>query len=163
MVRFDKLPSWSSNPHDHYVPISHEGEVVGFCKPAYVARILETLNEDEKLRQALELACYDLISRAGGNRTEVEDLVQKYLARVARPKQGTAAIAHYLKERQVELDLTDGEFAKFCYTFRLSPSDLAGIYSGGDIDSRLLIPLSRILGMTVDELIAVWQGGEEEA
>ncbi|EKQ69268.1 hypothetical protein OsccyDRAFT_1893 [Leptolyngbyaceae cyanobacterium JSC-12] len=162
MVRFDKLPSWSSNPHEHYVPILYEGEIVGFCQPTYVARILATLNDDEKLRKALKLACYDLISRAGGNRTEVEDLVQKYLARVTRPKQGTAAIAHYLRERQAELDLTEGEFTKFCYTFRLAASDLAKIYNGEELESRLLIPLSRILGMTVDELIAVWQGSESE-
>jgi hypothetical protein len=119
---------------------------------------LDILNEEEKVRKALQLACYDLVSRQGGSSDGVNDLVQQYLAKAGRPKQGAAAIALLLKERQDELDVSDEEFAKFCGTFRLSREELEGIYAGAEIESKQLTPLSRILGLSVDDLITVWQG-----
>lgn len=157
-MRFDRPQSWTSNINEQYLPIAHLGEVVGFCKSNYAARLLETLNDDETLRKALQLACYDLVARSGGSSSQVNDLVQQYLIKAARPKQGVGAIALLLHERQEELDLTDDEFAKFCDTFRLSRQELAAIYGGQEVDSKHLTPLSRILGITVDELLAVWQG-----
>lgn len=158
MVRFNQRQSWTSNPHDLYVPIAYEGETVGFLKPNHAGQILEALNDDEKLRKALKLACYDLVARSGGSKENVADLVQQYLAKAGRPTRGVAAIALFLRERQLELDLTDDEFAKFCDTFRLSAAELEGIYRGNELESTQLTPLARILGMSVDELIYVWKG-----
>jgi hypothetical protein len=84
--------------------------------------------------------------------------MQQYLAKTERPRSGTGAIAILLEERQEELDLTDEEFAKFCDTFRLSREELRNIYAGEDIENTQLAPLSRILGMTIDEIIEVWRG-----
>lgn len=158
MARIDQLLPWKSNSNECFVAISYEGEVVGFCKSDFASQIVETLNEDEKLRKALHLACYDLVARSGGSTSSINELMQQYIARAARPKSGTGAIALLLKERQKELDLTNEEFAKFCDTFRLSREDLKNIYSGVEIENTQLAPLARILGMTVDELIDEWQG-----
>lgn len=160
MARMNQPLPWETNPTKVYVPISYEGKVVGFCRPDFADRIVATLNEDEQFRKALKLACYDLVARSGGGGTQVEELVQRYLAKAGRPKRGTAMVALLLKDRQDELDLSDEEFAKFCDTFKLSRPELSNIYAGGDIESHQLTPLSRILGMSVDELIAAWQGKE---
>jgi hypothetical protein len=160
MAKINQPQPWESNPGETYVPVLHEGQVVGFCRPSYVARILETLNDDERLRKALQIACYDLIARSGGSTASVNDLVQQYLLKAERPKRGTGAIALLLKERQDALDLTDEEFAKFCDTFRLSREELKNIYAGLDIENTQLAPLSRILGITMDELIDFWKGAE---
>lgn len=159
MVRFNQQQSWTSNPHDLYIPVAYDGEVVGYLKPKHVEQILDALNDSEKVRKALKLACYDLVARSGGSKEKVSDLVQKYLTRAGRPTRGVAAIALFLRERQLELDLTDDEFKKFCDTFRLSAAELEGIYQGNELDSAQLTPLARILGMSVDELIQVWKGG----
>ena len=158
MVRFNQPKLWTSDPNEMYVPISYQGEMVGFCKPNYATQLLETLNGDDKFRKALQLACYDLVAKSGGSPEQINALMQQYLQKAQRPKEGIGAIALYLKERQQELDLTDEEFIKFCNSFRLSPQELDSIYSGQEIDSKQLAPLSRILGLTVDEVIAVLQG-----
>ena len=160
MAKINQPQPWESNSGETYIPLLHEGKVVGFCRPSYADRILETLNDDEKLRKALQLACYDLVARSGGSSDSVNDLVQQYLTKAERPKRGTGAIALLLKERQEALDLTDEEFAKFCDTFRLSRAELKNIYASQDIDNTQLAPLSRILGITMDELIDFWKGEE---
>jgi hypothetical protein len=158
MARIDQLLPWKSNASESFVAILYESEVVGFCKADVASQIIETLNEDEKLRKALHLACYDLVARAGGSTSSINELMQQYIARASRPTRGTGAIALLLKERQRELDLTNEEFAKFCDTFRLSREELKNIYAGAEIENTQLAPLARILGMTVDELIDEWQG-----
>jgi hypothetical protein len=154
--------SWKVNSQDSYVPMLYEGIVVGFCKSAYANRITDTLNEEEKLLKALQMACYDLVAKAGGSTGSVDDLVRQYLSKAERPKRGIGAIALLLKERQTELDLPDEGFARFCDSFRLSPEELRTIYAGEEIESTQLAPLSRILGMSMDDLIAVWQGTRGE-
>ncbi len=152
--------SWELNTQETFVPISHEGKVVGFCEPVYAQRIVASLNEEERLQKALALACYDLTARLGGGAMSVDDLVQQYIAKAERPTSGTAIVAMLLQHRQEDLDLTEEEFAKFCDTFRLSRAELHGIYAGADIENNQLGPLSRILGMTVNELIDTWKGKE---
>ncbi|HEY9615621.1 MAG TPA: hypothetical protein V6C64_02190 [Microcoleaceae cyanobacterium] len=161
MARINQPLPWETNPNEVYTPISYEGKIVGFCQPDFADRIVAILNEDEQYRKALKLACYDMVARSGGGAAQVEQLIQRYLAKAGRPKQGTAVIALLLKDRQDELDLSDEEFAKFCDTFKLSRPELNNIYAGGEIGSHQLTPLSRILGMSVDELITAWQGRGE--
>jgi hypothetical protein len=160
MVNKNRSLPWNFNPGESYVPVSYEGTVIGFCQSAHAREIVETLNNEKILRKALHLACYDLMARSGGSSSGIEDLMQHYVDRVKRPVTGTAAIALLLQGRQADLDLTDEEFARFCDTFRLSRGELRSIYAGEEIESNQLNPLARILGMTVDEVIAVWQ--EEE-
>ena len=122
--------------------------------------MVQQLNEVEKLEKALQLACYDLVARMGSSSDSVSDLVQHYLSRVSRPVRGTQLIALLLKERQKDLDLNQDEFAKFCDSYRLSRTELKGIYSGQEVESHQLIPLSRILGISVDEVINAWKGDD---
>jgi hypothetical protein len=154
----DQPSSWQFESQAAYVPISHEGTIVGFCQPNYVKQVISTLNDAEKLQKALQLACYDLIAREGGSREDVDDRVQTYLNRVSRPLSGTALVALMLKERQAELDLNHEEFAKFCDSYRLSREELRNIYHGEEIESQQLSPLARILGKTIDEVIDAWRG-----
>jgi len=158
MAKINQPLPWGMDATDTYVPISHEGKVIGFCKPDYASSVIDILNEVDKLQKALDLACYDLVARSGGSTTAVTDMVQQYLEKAERPKSGTALIALLLEERRDALDLTDEEFAKFCDTFKLSRDELKGIYANEEIESAQLTPLSRILGMTVDELIDAWKG-----
>ncbi len=79
-----------------------------------------------------------------------------------RPKYGTRAIAALLRDRQKELDLGNQEFAKFCDTFKLSPTELNNIYAGETVEDSLLAPLSRILGISKEQLLDVRDGSEEE-
>jgi hypothetical protein len=151
---------WKFDSGEAYVPVSCKGTVVGFCKPDHARTIVNALNNEEILQKALHLACYDLVARLGDSSGSIEDLMQGYVDKARRPVTGTAAIALLLQERQADLDLTDEEFAKFCDTFRLSRSELQNIYAGEEIQNNQLNPLARILGMTVDEVISVWQ--EEE-
>lgn len=158
MVRFTQPQSWTSDPHDLYVAIAENGNIVGFVKPTQAPQILAVLNDAQLFRKALQLACADLASRAGTGSTQVSALMEQYLAKVQRPTKGVAAIALYLQERQRELDLTNEEFVKFCDTFRLSAADLDRIQKHQEIEYKQLNPLARILGMSVDELLHVWQG-----
>ncbi|MCL6436597.1 MAG: hypothetical protein K6T90_20795 [Leptolyngbyaceae cyanobacterium HOT.MB2.61] len=162
MAKINQPLPWESNSDEPFLPISYEGEVIGFCRSDYASQIVETLNDDDKLRKALYLACYDLVARSGGSTSNINELMQQYIAKATRPRRGTGAIALLLKERQADLDLTDEEFAKFCDTFRLSREELRNIYAGADIENTQLSSLSRILGMTVDEVIEVWRGKEQE-
>jgi hypothetical protein len=158
MVLPDETPAWQCYPADSYVSVTYEDEVIGFCKPDFAVRIVEVLNDDEKLRKALRLACYDLISLSGGSSSQIDELVHKYLSRTAEPKSGVAAIAALLHDRQDELDVSDKEFARFCDSYRLPPEKLDAIYAGEDIDSSMLTPLARILGRPVEDIIQILEG-----
>ncbi len=159
MALTDKPLIWEYYPDDPYVPITHEGTVAGFCRPEFAVRIVEVLNDEEKLRKALRIACVDIIRRTGGDLTKVDELVSRYIARAERPKYGTRAIAALLRDRQQELDVSEQEFVKFCDSYRLSIKELKNIYAGEEIYDSMLGPLARILGTTVEELIAVRDGG----
>jgi hypothetical protein len=152
----EPLP-WNFNPKKSFVPVSFQGRIVGFCKPDVAETITAILNDHDKYRKALELACYDLCAKAGGL-PSAASYRDQYLTRVERPTQGIAVIARLLQERQEDLDITDDEFGKFCDTFRLSRVELQNIYKGEEIDLDQLTPLSRILGIAVDELIVLWKG-----
>ncbi|MBW4521539.1 MAG: hypothetical protein KME16_17815 [Scytolyngbya sp. HA4215-MV1] len=159
MVSINQPPAWHFDSQEVYVPLSFEGEVVGFCKLNHASRIVEILNEEDRCQKALRLACYDLAARSGGS-DGVDVLIEKYLAKTERPKRGTGVVALLLKERQTDLDLNDDEFAKFCDTYRVSRNELSRIYSGEEIGSGQLNCLARILGISVDELISIWQGAD---
>ncbi len=150
--------AWKFDAQETYVPVSHEGAIVGFCKPRYAKHMVKQLTETERLQKALQLACYDLMAQSGSGSEGIGELVKKYLDKVNRPLHGIALIAAWLKQRQQELDLTEEEFAKFCDSYRLSREELRGIYQGEEIESHQLSPLSRILGKTVDEIIEGWKG-----
>jgi len=149
---------WKYYSSEVYVSLTYEDEVVGFCKPDFAARIVEALNDDEKLRRALWMACSDLARLNGGASIPADALVDRYLVRTAEPVSGTAAIAVLLRQRQIELDISDKEFARFCDSYRLSQDQLQTIFSGEEIDSDMLPPLSRILGRSVDDLMLVLEG-----
>ena len=160
MAKMPQLSTWAFNNHESFIPLTHEGKVIGFCQPAYARHIVKQLTEGEQLYKALELACYDLTARSGGSAMGVGELMQQYIAKAVSPTSGTALVALLLKQRQEDLDLNDEEFAKFCDTFRLSRVELQAIYLNEDIESNQLNPLARILGLTVDELIDAWKGKE---
>lgn len=151
---------WQFDSKDLYVPITYEGRVLGFGKPKFATRVVEVLNEEDKLRKALEMACLDLLSQAGSDQSQVNELVKQYIAKVERPKSGTGAIAALLRDRQAALDISDQEFARFCDTYRLSRSALNNIYAGEKISDSLLTPLARIIGMSVEEIVAVRDGNK---
>jgi hypothetical protein len=160
----NKPLSWQFDPYDAYFPISYEGVGVGFCKPDFAVQIVDVLNEDGKLRKALEMACFDLIRQSDGtpNSNRVNQLMQKYMERTERPKQGTGAIAFLLRDRQEELDISDKEFAHFCESYKLSPEELRDIYEGKDISDRQLGVLARILRKSIEELTEVRDGPSAE-
>lgn len=160
MVSINQPPSWQFDSNESYVPISYEGTTIGFAKPDYAHRIVEILNEEDRHRKAMRLACYDLVARSGGNTDSVDEVMGRYLAKIERPKQGTGVIALLLRERKVDLDLNEEEFIKFCDSYRLSKEELQGIYNGEELQNSQLVPLSRILGISVDEIIEVWKGKE---
>lgn len=152
---------WQFHPKEPYLPVTYEGKVVGLCKPEYAMRMLEVLNDEEKVRKALLLACLDLMRQSNGDPNEAEQLVKKYLAKAERPKYGTRAIAAMLHDRQEQLDISDDEFAKFCDSYKLSRKELQGIYAGLKIGDIQLGPLSRILGRSAEDLMAVRDGGSK--
>lgn len=158
MATHEEPQSWQFFSSDAYVSVTYEDEVIGFCKSDFASRIVETLNEDERLRRALRLACYDLVGLSGSHGDRVDQLVEDYLAKARHPHSGMAAIATLLRFRQQELDVSDREFIRFCESYRLPQKQLEAIYSGEDIDGTLLTPLARILGQSVDELIDVLDG-----
>lgn len=153
------------HPDLSYIAISSDEEDVGFCTPEFAAKIVETLNEDEKLHEdnetlnkALQLACLDLIKKSGGNPANVNRLMRKYMESAKRPQHGTRAIAFLLRDRQEQLDISPQEFVKFCDSYKLSPKELKDIFKGLDVDDEQLKPLSRILGMSIKELMDVRDG-----
>lgn len=160
MLREDQPVAWQVDANESYIPIKCDGAIVGFCKPEFATQIATAMNHDDQLRKALYLACYDLISRSGGGKHQVDDLVEKYLAKTEPPKRGTGLIAVLLKQRQAELDLNNDEFARFCDTYRLSRAELRNIWAGQDIEQNQLGPLSRILGQSIDEVIDAWKGAD---
>ncbi|MBW4441037.1 MAG: hypothetical protein KME10_07365 [Plectolyngbya sp. WJT66-NPBG17] len=160
MPKVKSVLPWECSAQSAYVPLCHEGAIVGFCDPNHAGEIAKSLNEAEMLQKALYQACYDLVARTGGSSDNVAELVQRYRAKVERPLHGSALVAMLLRERQIDLDLTEDEFAKFCDSYRLSRADLREIYQGEEVESHQLIPLSRILGKTVDEVIEAWKGDE---
>jgi hypothetical protein len=153
------------NHYHSYIAISSEEMEVGFCTPEFAARIVETFNEHERLQEenetlskALQMACLDLIKRAGGNGNQVNKLIKQYLEKAKRPDHGTRAIAFLLRERQEALDLSTREFVRFCYSYKLSPKELKDIYSGKDISDRQIRVLARILGKSIEELTEMRDG-----
>ncbi|MFN6561705.1 MAG: hypothetical protein RMY28_018180 [Nostoc sp. ChiSLP01] len=154
---------WQLEVNNSYVPIYHKGNLVGFFKQEYASEVIKFLNEEEVLKKALKMACTDLIKKIGGDTSKVNYLMEKYVKTSERPKYGTRAIAVLLRDRQKELDLSNQEFAKFCDTFKLSPTELNNIYAGEAFDDSLLAPLSRILGIAKERLLEVRNGSEKES
>ncbi|MEH2045525.1 hypothetical protein [Nostoc sp.] len=154
---------WHFESNEPYIPVYHKGDLVGFFKPEYASEIIKFLNEEEVLKKALKRACTDLIKKMGGDTRKVNYLMEKYVKTSERPKHGTRAIAVLLDDRQKELDLSNQEFAKFCDTFKLSPTELNNIYAGETFDDSLLAPLSRILGLAKERLLEVRDGSEKSS
>jgi hypothetical protein len=154
----EPLP-WQRNTNETYVPLTFEGEVVGFCKPEYAAQLCDVMNDEKKLRRALQLICADMVKRSQGRLGSAEELIDEYIARASIPRSGARAIALLLKNRQEELGVTDKEFMTFCDSYRLSPDKLKDIYSGNaKIESTLYAPIARILGLSVEEVVQIIQG-----
>ncbi len=160
MTKINEPLPWDSDDTKSFIPVSYKGNVIGFCKPDVAPKITAILNDSTKYRKAFELACADLSAKAGGMPSAI-DYQQQYLVRVERPTKGIRVIARLLQERQEDLNFNDEAFAKFCDTFRLSRVELKNIYNGEEIDSNQLTPLSRILGITIDELIILWKGRDD--
>lgn len=151
-----------------YIAIYDRETEVGFCTPEFASSIIETFNEEEKLREqnetlykALYMACTDIIRRSGGNVSQVKQVMRKYLEQVKRPEHGSRAIAFLLRDRQRELDVSNQEFARFCDSYRLSPPELLDIYRGKDIGDQQLPAISRIVGKSVKELMEIRDGFTE--
>jgi len=153
----DPLP-WQLNPDKPYCPIMHQGKVVGFGRPRFANRVVNLLNEEEKLLKAMKLACRDLLTRMGRSPDDAEELMAEYLARATRPKSGVGAIVVLLLDRQAELDISADEFAKFCDSYKLSRSELSDIYAGKELNNTQLGSLSRILGRSIDDVLEIWHG-----
>ncbi|MBD1936164.1 hypothetical protein [Microcoleus sp. FACHB-68] len=149
---------WKFGAKVAYFPIFYEGALVGFGRREYVAKIVQVMNDEEKLRKALELACAELLKQSGGDKRKLDELIQKYLLMADRPKYGSRAIAVMLRDRQAELNVGDQEFARFCDSYRLSPQELQEIYAGEEVINSQLVSLARILGATVEELVEVRDG-----
>lgn len=150
--------SWQVNQNRPFLPITYDGAIVGFCEPEYASEIVDALNDQERLKKALRIACLDITKRTGGDPKKVEELMKKYLTMAQRPKYGSLAIAFLLRDRQEELDVSDKEFARFCDSYKLSVRDIKSIYAGQHIEDNLLEPIARILGKTVAEIMEVRDG-----
>lgn len=161
MSMYNEPSDWQAESSDPFVPVYYQGNLTGFFKQDYADEIIKFLNGQEVLNKALRLACTDLIQKTGGDPNQVKHLMKKYIKISERPKYGTRAIALLLKERQKELDLSSQEFTKFCDTFKVSPAELNNIYAGEPIDDNLLAPLSRILGMSKEQVLEVRDGFDE--
>ena len=147
---------------DVYVPILYQGSLAGFCSPEYSEEIVETLNQERRIRKALRIACLDLLRQAGADTSKVDALVKKYMTLAERPKYGSRAIAFLLRERQQDLRVSTQEFVKFCDTFKVSPKQLQSIFAGKSIEPNLISPIARILGRTNAEVEEVLYGTKEE-
>lgn len=158
----DHVQSWNLNTKDPYLPISYEGQIIGFCKPNYAVRIIKLLNEEENSRKALYKACNDLVALQGGNSDEVKQYVKKYLSMAKRPTHGLGAIMALLKDRQRELDLSDQEFVKFCDSYKLSAQELKNICDDKEIKDQSLHAIARILGISFDDLLVIRYGFKHE-
>lgn len=147
---------------DVYVPILYQGSLAGFCSPEYSEEIVQTLNQEERLRKALRIACLDLLRQVGADPSKVDALMKKYMSLAERPKYGPRAIAFLLRERQQDLQVSTQEFVKFCDTFKVSPQELQSIFAGKSIDPSLIAPIARILGKTTAEVEEVLYGSSPE-
>ncbi|MDY6938784.1 MAG: hypothetical protein SWY16_14060 [Cyanobacteriota bacterium] len=154
--------SWEFNPDRPYVPIFHDGELVGYCQPFYAREIVESLNEQDTLRKALRISCSDLIRKLGGDPSKLDDLVQKYITKAQRPKSGPRAVAAMLIDRQKDLRVSPQEFVKFCDTYKVSSQQLRALAEGKDIERKYIEPLSRILGITPAAVTDVLYGDREK-
>lgn len=144
-----------------YVPLLYQGSLAGFCSPEYSEEIVEILNQEERLRKALRLACLELLRQAGADSSKADALMKKYLSLAERPKFGPRAVAFLLRERQQDLQVSTQEFVKFCDTFKLSPKQLQSIFAGKSIEPNLIPPIARILGKTTAEVEEVLYGSTE--
>jgi len=145
-----------------YLAIYHEDREVGFCTPEFADLIVEALNENDQLHEenetinkALQMACLELLKRSGGKPNQV---MRKYLQKAKRPKHGSRAIAHLLRDRQKQLDLSNHEFIRFCDSYKLSPQELLDIYKGKEVTDSQLRAVSRIVGKSFDELVSTRDG-----
>ncbi|MBW4643379.1 MAG: hypothetical protein KME23_10385 [Goleter apudmare HA4340-LM2] len=163
MSSYNETLDWQFESSNLYMPIYYKGDLVGFLNQEYASEIIKFLNEEEVLTKALKKACTDLLQKTGGDTSQVKHMMKKYIKISERPKYGTRAIAVLLNQRQKELDLNSQEFTKFCDTFKVSPTELNNIYTGEVVDDILLAPLSRILGISKERLLAVRDGSEEES
>lgn len=141
-----------------FIPINYEGDLIGLCKPEYAEEIVDSMNEQEKLRKALRFACLDLLRHLGAPKDRADDLIRKYLSLAERPKYGPRAIAVLLRERQEQLKVNGPEFIKFCDIHKVSPENLKDIYAGKSISDNLIGPISRILGRTPVEVKKILEG-----
>jgi len=158
MALRDDIESWELNSKDPYLPISYEGQIIGFCKPNYAVRIIKILNEEENSRKALYKACQDLVAFKGGHPEDVKLYVKKYLSTAKRPKHGLGAIMVLLRDRQKELDLSDQEFIKFCDSYKLSSQELKNLSEGKEIQEASLHSIARIVGISFDDLLVIRYG-----
>ena len=153
------------NHYRSYISISYEEIEVGFCTPEFAARIIEIFNEHEKLQEenetlnkAFRMACLDVVRQSGGKMNQLNKRMKHYLEKAKRPEHGTRAIAYLLRERQRELKISNRDFVRFCYSYKLTPQELEDIFKGKDISDSQLKVLSRILGKSLDELTEVRDG-----
>lgn len=160
MIQIQESLSWEFQPEQPHLPIYREGELVGYCHPFYAREIVEAMNDRDKLRKALRIACLDLLRAKGGNPAKVGELMEKYLAKTERPKSGPRAIAVMLVDRQKELKLSPQEFLKFCDTYKVSSQNLNDLAAGKSVDSNLINPLARILGISAADVKEVLNGNE---
>jgi hypothetical protein len=158
MIQIQESLSWELQPEQPHIPIYREGELVGYCHPDYAQEIVEAMNEQDKLRKALRIACLDILRAKGGNPAKAEELMEKYLVKTERPKFGPRAIAVMLVDRQKELQLSPQEFLKFCDTYKLSTQHIKDLAAAKAVDPSLINPLARILGVSAMEIKKVLNG-----
>jgi hypothetical protein len=158
MPQSNQSVNWKFDANDTYSPIYYKETVVGFVKPDYASKIIEFLNDNEKLRKAFKMACFDLILESGGDTNKVNELMKKYIESTERPQNGTGAIAYLLRDRQEALDISDKEFVRFCDSYRLSWRELKEIYAGKEVSDSQLGAIARIVGKSIEELIEVRDG-----
>lgn len=151
----EPLP-WQCNTDTTLVPLTFDGETVGFLKPEYALRLVDLLNDEKRYRRALKLACEELVRRSNGRLGTTEMLFKEYLERAKTPSIGTPAIALLLRHRQEELGVTDKEFIQFCDSYRLSPDKLQAIDDGDTlIEHTMVASLARILGLPLEDVIQI--------
>lgn len=159
-----------TNPSDAYVPLVFDGETIGLCKPEAASRLAEITNREATvaaanaiLLKAFQFACRDWLKKTKSDPAKAGTLMQKYVAAVVRPEVGPRAIAYLLRDRQTALGMGDREFVQFCDSYRLAPAELRDVYEGRDIDDEQLKSVSRIVGISLADLIEVRDGGESES
>lgn len=160
MIQIQESLSWEFDPERPHLPIYREGELVGYCHPFYAREIVEAMNDRDKFRKALRMACADLLRAKGGNPAKLEEMIEKYLSKTERPKSGPRAIAAMLLDRKKELQLSPQEFLKFCDTYKVSSQHLNDLAAGKAVNPNLINPLARILGISGSEVKEVLNGNE---